>query len=190
MQESSWLLYQADWLRDSHFTSCGKPSKFEIPKSPAKLLRYCFCWLIHNYWWTFAIQLHCHPLFTNISVHTMAGLKQLRSLWCACLLRKSIWIPPTEWLSISQEGLKWLLRARLWEVHSVFPQNGRQSTAKKVWGSPAFKKSIWFPPQTAGNQPRRFIVAAACPPSSSPYVLPPQMASNQPLKRFVACPPL
>jgi hypothetical protein len=69
------------------------------------------------------------------------------------------------------------------------PLNGQQLTPKKVCGSSAFGKSIWFPPKMASNQPRRFQVAAACPPSRSPFSPSPQMASNQLLRMFAACPP-
>jgi hypothetical protein len=70
---------------------------------------------------------------------------------------------PPEWLVIRREDLKWHPSAHLQEVHLVFPPNGEQSTTEKVCGLPAFKKNIWFHLQMAGNQLRRFKVAAACP---------------------------
>ncbi len=61
MQELFWLQNQADWLWASHFTSHRKPSKFEILKSPTKILLLFFCWLVCSYQRVFAIQLHYHP---------------------------------------------------------------------------------------------------------------------------------
>jgi hypothetical protein len=73
---------------------------------------------------------------------------------------------------------KWPLCASLQEVHSVPLPNGRQSAEKVSSGRcvAAFEKSIRFPPQMAGNQPRRFArLPPERPPLRSPFGFPPEL---------------
>jgi hypothetical protein len=93
--------------------------------------------------------------------------------FAACPPSKSPFGFPPKWLAISQEGFKRPLHVRLQEVHLVFPPKWLATNMEKVCGFPAFEKSIWFPPQMAGNQPRRFQVAAAYLPLRSQFRLPP-----------------
>ncbi len=134
----------------------------------------------------FKVAAACLPSRSPFGLPLQMASNQPLRRFAACLPSKSLIGFPPQWPAISREGLKWPLHAHLWEVHLVFSSNGQQSTAKKVCGSPAFKKSIWFHPQIASNQPRRYKSAAACPPLRSPFGLSPRMAGDQPPRRSVA----
>ena len=121
----------------------------------------------------FKVAAACPPLRSPFGFPPrMAGNQPPRRFMARPPSKSQFGLPP-EWPAISQEGLKWHVVTTFEKSISSSPPNGQQSTAKKVCGSPAFKKSIWFLPQMANNQPRRFKVATARPSSRNHLVFPP-----------------